>query len=75
MFLRYLGALALTLAVEVPLYTLALRYAWGLPTGRAVRLAAGVNLATHPVLWWSLALWPPGSAYPLVVALAETAKT
>lgn len=50
-----LVALALTLAVEVPLYTVGL---WGLRLARpadAALLGAGVNLLTHPVLWCSLA--------------------
>jgi hypothetical protein len=64
--LRYLVALALTLAVEVPLYTLALRYAVGVGVRRAVCLAVAVNLGTHPVLWWSLTWW----SYPLLAAEA-----
>jgi hypothetical protein len=71
--LRYLVALALTLAVEVPLGTLALRYGCGIPTWRAARLCVAVNLATHPVLWWGLALGPAGSAYPLMWTGAEVA--
>jgi hypothetical protein len=69
--LRYLVALGLTLAVEVPLYTLWLWSAVEVPAARAARLAVAVNLVTHPPLWWSLAVWSPGSAYPLALAGAE----
>jgi hypothetical protein len=70
--LRYLVALALTLAVEVPLYTLWLWSALSVPARRAALLAVGVNLVTHPALWWSLALWQVGkSAYPFVLGWAE----
>jgi len=71
--LRYLLALALTLAVEVPLGALALRYGCGIPAWRAARLCVAVNLATHPVLWWGLVLGSGGPAYPLVMAGAEVA--
>ena len=57
----YLLALALTLAVEVPIYVLALRVARLLPIRRAVVIAVGVNAATHPVVW--LVLVHAGSAY------------
>jgi len=52
--LRYLAALALTLAVEVPLYVAALVWTWRIPMRRAVLLGVAVNLATHPALWWGL---------------------
>jgi hypothetical protein len=45
---NYLAALALTLAVEVPLYVLVLR--------APSRSAAAVNLVSHPVAWF--VLWP-----------------
>jgi len=51
-------ALALTLAVEVPLVALALTGLRLARLGRAVLLGVGVNLVTHPVLWWSLAPHP-----------------
>ena len=71
MLLRYLVALAVTLAVEVPLYALALRYALGVPTRRAIRLGVAVNLVTHPALWWSLTRSPPTwQPYPLLLAEA-----
>lgn len=71
MLLRYLVALSLTLAVEVPLYTLWLWSALEVPAARAARLAVAVNLVTHPPLWWSLALWSPPSVYPFALAWAE----
>ncbi len=72
MLLRYLVAFALTLAVEVPLYTLWLWSALSVPAGRAAGLAVLVNVVTHPLLWWSLALWSVGrSAYPFVLGGAE----
>lgn len=51
---RYLAALALTLAVEVPLYATLLSWGWRVRWRRAVLVAAGVNLVTHPPLWWLL---------------------
>jgi hypothetical protein len=60
-------ALALTLAIEVPLTSgglVALRVAgWR----RAILLAAAVNLITQPVLWTVLAPRP----HPLALGLAE----
>jgi hypothetical protein len=38
-----------------------------------VALGIGVNLATHPVVWWSLWPWRDRPAYPLWVLLAEAA--
>ncbi|GIH07253.1 hypothetical protein Rhe02_53200 [Rhizocola hellebori] len=45
----YVVALALTLAIEVPVYVVALRFrsAWA--------LAVAVNLVTHPAVWLLLA--------------------
>jgi len=68
---RYLLALAVTLAVEVPLVTLALVGLWRVPLRRAVTAAVAVNLATHPVLWWSLAPWTDRPWYPAAVVVAE----
>ena len=51
-------ALALTLVVEVPLVSAAMVALRLAGMGRAVLIAVGVNLATHPVLWWSLAPHP-----------------
>jgi hypothetical protein len=51
-------ALLVTLAVEVPLYVVALFALRLCGTGRAVLLGTAVNLLTHPVLWWCLAPRP-----------------
>jgi hypothetical protein len=51
-------ALLLTLAVEVPLYVLALAGLRLASWRRAVLLGGAVNLLTHPVLWWFLAPRP-----------------
>jgi len=45
------AAFALTLAVEVPIVTWALRRA-GAPTGRALAAAGFAQLATHPWVWF-----------------------
>jgi hypothetical protein len=70
------AALGLTVAVELPLYVLglvALRLAhpW-----HAVLLGVGVNLLTHPVLWYVLAPDPTASLIivaEVVVCLVEAA--
>lgn len=65
--MTYAVALALTVAVEVPLYVsglLALRLARPL---RALVVAVGVNVLTHPVLWLALV----GDATPGRVLAAE----
>lgn len=69
--LRYPAALALTLAVEIPVYAVALRWGWAASWRRAALCALGVNLATHPLLWWLLAPWTARSGYPLIVVVAE----
>ncbi|WP_191838074.1 hypothetical protein [Catellatospora chokoriensis] len=69
--LRYPAALALTLAVEIPVYAAALRWGWAAPVRRALLGALGVNLATHPLLWWLLVPWTGREAYPLVLVFAE----
>jgi len=71
--LSWLAAFGLTLAVEVPLYAAALRLAWGVPLAKALRLGTGVNLVTHPVLWWSLTPWTGRPWYPCLVVGAEAA--
>jgi hypothetical protein len=68
---QYLLALAVTLAVEVPLVTLALAGLWRVPLRRAVTAAVAVNLATHPVLWWSLVPWTDRPWYAFAVLTAE----
>jgi hypothetical protein len=71
MLTEYLLALGVTLAVEVPLVTLALVGLWRVPLRRAVTAAVAVNLATHPVLWWSLAPWTDRDWFGIALALAE----
>ncbi|MFD0528308.1 hypothetical protein [Kitasatospora arboriphila] len=66
-------ALALTLLVEVPLYTAALAGLGRVRPARAALAGAAVNGLTHPVLWWSLrhAAAGPAAAYWTAFALAE----
>jgi hypothetical protein len=71
--LPYPAALALTLAVELPVYAVALRRGWGVSWRRALWCALGVNLATHPLLWWLLAPWTGLPAYPMIMIFAEAA--
>jgi hypothetical protein len=52
------AALLATLAVEVPLYAVALTALGLARPARAALLGAAVNLLTHPLLWWSLAPRP-----------------
>ncbi|MET7418180.1 hypothetical protein [Dactylosporangium sp. NPDC005555] len=69
-------ALLLTLAVEVPLYALALTTLRLAPLKRAVLLGVLVNLLTHPVLWWFLAPRPGAARFwsaEVVVVLVEAA--
>lgn len=69
-------ALALTLAVEVPLYTAGLAALRLAGRRRAVLLGVLVNLLTHPALWWFLAPRPSAGrlwAAEAVVALVEAA--
>ena len=70
------AALLLTLAVEVPLYAAALIALRLCRPALAVATAAGVNLLTHPALWWLLAPQPSVArvaAAELAVWVAETA--
>jgi hypothetical protein len=69
----YLGAFALTLAVEVPIYIVALTAGAGVRPSRAAVAAFGVNVITHPALWWSLRAWTAGPAYPWILPGAEVA--
>lgn len=71
MLREYLLALGVTLAVEVPLVTLALVGLWRVSLRRAVTAAVAVNLATHPALWWSLAPWTDRPWYPVALGVAE----
>ncbi len=66
-------AFVLTLLVEVPLYTLALRAGWGWPVWRGIVAALAVNALTHPVLWYALAPHRHATAYPLLLVVAEAA--
>jgi hypothetical protein len=68
---RYLLALAVTLAVEVPLLTVALATLWRVPWRRALTAAVVVNLVTHPVLWWSLVPWTDRPWYGAALGFAE----
>ncbi|HVF05525.1 MAG TPA: hypothetical protein VNA20_11855 [Frankiaceae bacterium] len=67
----YLAALLLTLAVEPPLYALALRRALGVPARRGYAEALLANATSHPLTW--LVLYPlVDDARPIVaVALVE----
>ncbi|WP_238012454.1 hypothetical protein KZZ52_58970 [Dactylosporangium sp. AC04546] len=69
-----LTALALTLLVEVPLYTVALVGTRLAEWRRAATLGLLVNLLTHPVLWWYLAPRPSATRFwaaEAVVVLVE----
>ncbi|MEV0132360.1 hypothetical protein AB0H83_28350 [Dactylosporangium sp. NPDC050688] len=69
-------ALLLTLAVEVPLYALALTALRLAAWRRAVLLGAAVNLLTHPLLWWFLAPRPSAGRFwaaEAAVVVAEAA--
>ncbi|MFB9181591.1 hypothetical protein ACFFX1_25930 [Dactylosporangium sucinum] len=71
-----LTALLLTLAVEVPLYTVALAGTRLAGWRRAAALGLVVNLLTHPVLWWFLAPRPSAVRFwaaEAAVALVEAA--
>ena len=64
-------ALALTLAVEVPVYAVALRAAGSLRGGPATLAGIAVNLITHPPVW--LVLLRAEDPYPIVFAVVEVA--
>jgi hypothetical protein len=68
-------AFALTLLVEVPVYTVVLAGFGTVRPGRAAAAALVVNCATHPVLWWVLGRFAagPAAAYWTAFALAEAA--
>jgi hypothetical protein len=68
---RYLVAFGLTVAVEVPLYTLVLRWLWRVPVRRAAWLALAVNAVTHPLLWWALVPWTARPWYQVLVFAGE----
>jgi hypothetical protein len=66
----YAQALALTLAVEVPVYAVALRWAGLLPWGRALAVAVGANLVTHPLVWLILTHHTGAAAFAVVEVAA-----
>lgn len=71
-----LGALVVTVVVELPLYVAALVMLRLARPARAVLLAIGVNLLTHPVMWHVLAPSPTIDrvvAAELCVAVVEAA--
>lgn len=67
-------ALLLTLAVEVPLYVVALVGLRLASWRRSVLLAVGVNLVTHPVLWAALGERPALGWVVLAEALVWAAE-
>ena len=74
--MRYVWALVLTLAVEVPIYVLVLGVARLLSGWRAVAVAVGANLVTHPLVWITLTRidgWPAFVAAEVGAWFAETA--
>ena len=60
--MSYAPALALTLLVEVPVYTAAITLTTPVRARRAALAAVAANCLTHPVLWWSLSRAPAGGA-------------
>ncbi|MFE5585221.1 hypothetical protein [Kitasatospora sp. NPDC056531] len=72
--MRYPVALALTLLTETPVYTAALTRIGRVRPARAAAAGVLVNLATHPLLWWTLRHWTdgPAAAYWTGFALSET---
>ena len=68
----YPPAFALTLLVEVPVYTAAITAASPAPLRRTGVAAVMVNCVTHPLLWWFLRHAPAG-AYWTCFAVAESA--
>lgn len=73
--MSYPPALALTLAVEVPVYVAALTATAAPGVRRAAGAAVLVNVVTHPLLWWFLgrAAELPAATYRPVFAAAESA--
>lgn len=64
-------AFVLTLLIEGPIYGVGLRRA-GLPWTQVLALILGVNLVTHPALWYVMPRFSPYWAWVLV---AETGVT
>ena len=70
--MSWLLAFGLTLAIEVPIYAWGLRL-WIRPL-RGAAVGVGVNVATHPLLWFGLAgLRLDGAPYWLITGGAEIA--
>ena len=69
--LRYVIAFALTVAVEVPVYVVALHAGGGLPWQRGLRYAVVVNVITHPLLWLSLLRLSSSAGYWAILVGAE----
>ncbi len=69
----WLIAFAATLALEVPVYTLALRRRLG--GSRAALLALALNAVTHPSAWWLTrqASWTRYTSVEIGVWLVEAA--
>jgi hypothetical protein len=73
---RWLVAFGLTVAVEAPVYLLGLVGLHLATWRRAVALAIGVNVVTHPMLWAFLTWYRSPGAYvaaELAVVVAEAA--
>jgi hypothetical protein len=66
----YPPALALTVAVEVPVYVAAVTSASAARFRRTAAAAVMVNLVTHPLLWWFLSR-VPAHGYWVWFAVAE----
>lgn len=73
MLLSYARAFGVTLLVEVPIYVVILTTGAAVRRGRAVLMAIGVNVLTHPALWWSLQPVSGRAAYPQILTGAEIA--
>ncbi len=70
--MSWLLAFALTLAIEVPIYAFGLRPR--VPPARGAAVGVGVNVVTHPLLWFGLSgLERTGASSWLVTLAAEVA--
>jgi len=67
--------LAVTLTVEVPVYTVSLVTARLLSVGRAALLAVLVNVVTHPLLWYGLSAAGPSWFVPAEAAVVLVEAT
>jgi hypothetical protein len=54
----WLAAFGLTVAIELPVYVTGLVALRLLPWHRALAAGLAVNVATHPLLWWTLSERP-----------------